>query len=788
MKSAIRGARRFCLSLALILSLAEPLWAQYGKPGEPLYDSMDKAFAALRVKDYDRAIEQLNQAAKLAPDRPDIFKQLGYAYIKTGQTDGAIGAFEKVVALSPSDYRSLLQLAFLYDRSMRDEDAAAAFEKVAAGSDKEAAQIAASSLKLLGDKYKEEIARLRSNIISHPDNMASRAQLGELLLKTRQTEAGVEQLQAVADADAADPQTAYDLGRAYLKLGKGDEGHWNLYLAAKSGEAGVSDKAKALLAGVDMDQLFRRLVTRYPAENRYRRALGFRLMEQHSTAAATEQFEQAVAQNGKDGLARMSLGYLYAQAGQMDKARAQFAAVVAANDPAWGAKAETAISDIDRGIMVTAPGEVQAAQQRPAPQGAEELKNAGYRLRREGKIEDAIAVFKQLHELVPTDFSVEMQIGYWCWDLKALEDARYWFELAAGSPDPAQAASARKALGEVVKAQNEKLKQSGYRHKDAGDNAGAIRDFETIVQSDPSDYNAMLQLGYWAYDEKNLKQAERWFRRASLSPDAAEAAAARVAAQNVSRAERLYWGSIYFNPFYTTRFDDFLYYSTVKVGVRVPAKVRIEPYLSLRLQQDTRSRGGALPEIFSDSAAVIAAGVQVHPFTPWLNVFAEAGTAISLLGTPPPGRGRAIPDYRAGIAYARNWGTTLTGTQEAGRGFFSRRGFREIWTDTEYYSRFGDNVIGYFQYKEGLKGPSLGALRSQFFVVGNLVKDARSDFYNNAIEGGPGARFSFTHMPWLQFYCEYVRGAYLTKGHRTRNYGPANYNDVRVFVVYSKWF
>jgi hypothetical protein len=215
-----------------------------------------------------------------------------------------------------------------------------------------------------------------------------------------------------------------------------------------------------------------------------------------------------------------------------------------------------------------------------------------------------------------------------------------------------------------------------------------------------------------------------------------------------------------------------------------------EPYLSLRLWQDVRSRTGelALPRIYSDNAAVMAFGVLIHPFARCLSVFAEVGNGVSLLTNPPAYLGRSKPDYRGGGSYWRGWGTSLSSDSAAEHGFLSSAGFREVYWDTEYYTRYGDNIIGYFQYKEGFKTPRLGPLRCQVFGITNFAKDSRGDYYNNVSEIGPGFRTAWRRHPSLQFYVEFMHGVYTTEGTRIINPGRPNFNDLRVFFVYAKSF
>ena len=72
---------------------------------DPARDPLDKAYQALREKKYLEAIDQFHLAVKAAPDRAAIRKDLGYAYLKAGETEWAREMFEQALALDPKDDR-----------------------------------------------------------------------------------------------------------------------------------------------------------------------------------------------------------------------------------------------------------------------------------------------------------------------------------------------------------------------------------------------------------------------------------------------------------------------------------------------------------------------------------------------------------------------------------------------------------------------------------------------------------------------------------------------------------
>ena len=90
----------------------------------------DRGMAAVEMakspEDYAAAIEEFDQAAKLAPDWPDIYYNLGLVHEKAGNLSAAIINFQKYLQLAPNasdaeTVKSLInKLGYRFDRSSSD--------------------------------------------------------------------------------------------------------------------------------------------------------------------------------------------------------------------------------------------------------------------------------------------------------------------------------------------------------------------------------------------------------------------------------------------------------------------------------------------------------------------------------------------------------------------------------------------------------------------------------------------------------------------------------------------
>ena len=77
------------------------------------YGVLAKAYAALRIRDYDAAVQCFERVLELTPARTDVRKNLAYTYFKIGRNELARRQFAEVVKRDSSDEASALELAYL---------------------------------------------------------------------------------------------------------------------------------------------------------------------------------------------------------------------------------------------------------------------------------------------------------------------------------------------------------------------------------------------------------------------------------------------------------------------------------------------------------------------------------------------------------------------------------------------------------------------------------------------------------------------------------------------------
>jgi Flp pilus assembly protein TadD len=302
----------------------------------------------------------------------------------------------------------------------------------------------------------------------------------------------------------------------------------------------------------------------------------------------------------------------------------------------------------------------------------------------------------------------------------------------------------------------------GEQSLDKGFLNDALKYLHAAHENDAMDFEVMLKLG-WAYNLlKDDREAVRWFSLARYSPDAKTASEASKAYGNLNPSLRLLRTTVWVFPTVSTRWRDTFVYGQAKTELRLAFPVH--PYLSLRFIGDARGavRLGAniSPQNLSESSVIVGAGLAS---TPWQGLMAwfEAGEALRYL-IPHGETGRALPDYRGGISYAKS----LRG---------SHRVFTETNDDGVFISRFGNDSLLYSQNRTGRAfGENI-----QVYWNWNATVDATGEYWANTVETGPGVRFRLNP---LQFTVNFLRGAYLVN--ESNPYRP-NFNDVRIGVWYA---
>src|SRR5580700_6876206 len=118
------------MSFRITLAFALTLGSAAGQSPDPAYQPLERAYQALRDKNYDQAIAGFRQGSALAPDRASIRKDLAYTLLKVGENEAARDQFGEAMRLDPTDQHVALEYAFLCYETRQQSEARRIFDRI----------------------------------------------------------------------------------------------------------------------------------------------------------------------------------------------------------------------------------------------------------------------------------------------------------------------------------------------------------------------------------------------------------------------------------------------------------------------------------------------------------------------------------------------------------------------------------------------------------------------------------------------------------------------------------
>ena len=430
------------MRLALLGLFATALFSQ---TPDSAYESLSKAFDALRARDYDVAISWFRKSAALSPGRPDIRKNLAYTLLKTGESEAAAEQFGEAMRLDPADLRVAMEYAFLRyeardDAPARKAEARRIFDRVRdVAQDPDIRATASQAFSNIDEPLRSGIARWQSALATAAPTFSAHYELAQLAEARDELDLAVENYKAAFHLLPARKSVLLDLARAESSRNHA-EGAMAAWLAAWRG----GEPRAAELARERMPQRypyvyeFRDALQLDPKNDSLHRELAYLLLSMSESdpslrPEAEQEFHSVVGSSPDDYLAAAQLGLLYLADKREDDAAPLFKLVLAKADPATSNRVRMALH---MPLVLEDHKETESALS-PRLLG-ERSYNAGF-------LKDALRYFTLAYQADPSDAGVALKLG---WTNNLLHDdatAMRWFELARHSPDDSIASEARQA-------------------------------------------------------------------------------------------------------------------------------------------------------------------------------------------------------------------------------------------------------------------------------------------------------------------------------------------------------
>src|SRR5262249_28326817 len=139
------------------------------------------------------AMDQLLLAVESAPRSAAVRKELGYAYLRVGETQSAREVFEQALSLEPQDFGVALELAFLSHETGKEARALELFDLVRRSGDSESQNAAEEAFGRVGGGLRGGIGGWSAGVGQDPANRAARPELALNPGKHREPALAVEQ-------------------------------------------------------------------------------------------------------------------------------------------------------------------------------------------------------------------------------------------------------------------------------------------------------------------------------------------------------------------------------------------------------------------------------------------------------------------------------------------------------------------------------------------------------------------------------------------------------------------
>lgn len=400
---------------------------------DPAYKLLETAYAALRGREYDKAIEAFQRAIALAPDRASIHKELAYTLLKIGETEAARDQFAEASRLNPADDHVAMEYAFLCFETKQQAIARRMFDRIRQKGNPTAEQ----AFQNIDQPLAAGIERWLQAIALSPGNFSAHQELAKLAEQRDQLALAAEHYEKAFRLRPDEKELLLDLGRVWKAMGRHEQSLAALMAASRGGQARVAEQARELMpARYPYVYEFQAAIQLDPKNLELRRELAYLLLEMGKRDEAESEFKRIQELAPDDLLSTAQLGFLLLNRKDAAAARPLLETVLKSDNEELANRARAALK---------MPQTLRRPSEAPRNEPSLEAKIMGEKSLKAGYLKDAIKYLNIAHESDPVDFDVMLKLG-WAYNLVHQDrEAIQWFNLARKSPDAGIATEADKA-------------------------------------------------------------------------------------------------------------------------------------------------------------------------------------------------------------------------------------------------------------------------------------------------------------------------------------------------------
>ncbi|MBI3279467.1 MAG: tetratricopeptide repeat protein [Acidobacteria bacterium] len=417
----------------VLAGLASALIAAAAQTHGPEWQSLDKAYAALREKAYDAAVAHFQAAVSAAPQRADIRKDLAYTYLKIGEPEAARDQFAQAMRLDPAGQHVALEYAFLCYETRMQAEARRVFDRIRKLGNPTAEQ----AFQNIDRPLAEGIARWQRAIELAPDNWSNHEELAKLAEQRDQLELAARNYEIALHLRPDLRYLLLDLGRVWKMQGRTEQAHAALLAASRGTEPRVAETARELLPSrYPYVYEFRRAIGIDPKNTELRRELAYLFLEMDQIPGAEIEFTEVLRNEPNDLLSAAQLGFLRLKRNDAAGARPLLEPVLRSGNEELADRVRFALG---------LPRTLRKRPETPRSKVSVEAKLLAEKSLQAGYLKDALKYLRIAHENDPLDFSIILKLGWTSNILHDDKEAIRWFRLARKSPDHAIAREASHA-------------------------------------------------------------------------------------------------------------------------------------------------------------------------------------------------------------------------------------------------------------------------------------------------------------------------------------------------------
>ena len=371
-----------------------------------------------------------------------------------------------------------------------------------------------------------------------------------------------------------------------------------------------------------------------------------------------------------------------------------------------------------------------------------------------------VITMKKLH-IIPTCFLVFMSLGIHAeTNLETTPEVYSLWEqyYKAESSNSIDAENLLKQIMQKTPNDPKLWKTWAYLEIKNNNNALALDYVNRSLQLNPADEQLQIQKAYLLNGAHKNNEALVIFKKLQNSSNPEIATQSKQAVVNLSGTSKQTFTDIYFSPSYEGRYDDLILPLKVRYGRYFAEENRGQIYAFGVINRDTRSKGGARPEIIDQNSAIIGLGVNYRPWEWPIYMYLEAGGSYDLINL---NRKKFRESINVGLTGYQEWYWQHNQVSHSPVKQQNQY-FVETYGNAAAYSREDYNFITDLRLRNGWNFNRNDIGNIQAYLKLHTINDTNHKYYNNLAEIGPGLAWQPAGLPLKlrveQMYGKYVNG------------------------------